>query len=153
MFALNLLSVTEKVLVQLNLTLVGKSDLYSDIYLRAVFRLNNNHYVLKALQRAGLLDLVQLSEPDCEDSYHDMIREHKRSYSQRWVEWFLPSSCLAFLRITIYDLRRNNQHFYTTSRYKNGKVYSNFEELNKSTKKNLGQDGQTPEWGLNLEPL
>jgi hypothetical protein len=82
-----------------------------------------------------------------------MIREHKRSYSQRWVEWFLPSSCLAFLRITIYDLRRNNQHFYTTSRYKNGKVYSNFEELNKSTKKNLGQDGQTPEWGLNLEPL
>lgn len=86
MFSLNLLSVTEKVLVQLNLTLVGKSDLYSDIYLRAVFRLNNNHYVLKALQRAGLLDLVQLSEPDCEESYHDMIREHKRMYSQRWVE-------------------------------------------------------------------
>jgi hypothetical protein len=86
MFAFNLLSVTEKVLVQLNLTLVGKSDLYSDIYLRAVFRLNNNHYVLKALQRAGLLDLVQLSEPDCEESYHDMIREQKRIYSQRWVE-------------------------------------------------------------------
>ncbi|KDR13019.1 exocyst complex component 7 isoform X1 [Zootermopsis nevadensis] len=74
----------KKVLVQLNLTLVGKSDLYSDIYLRAVFRLNNNHYVLKALQRAGLLDLVQLSEPDCEESYHDMIREHKRMYSQSW---------------------------------------------------------------------
>lgn len=87
-----------KVLVQLNLTLVGKSDMYSDIYLRAVFRLNNNHYVLKALQRAGLLDLVQLSEPDCEESYHDMIRDHKRTYSQRWVKRFHPSSCL---RITI----------------------------------------------------
>jgi exocyst complex protein 7 len=74
----------KKVLVQLNLTLVGKSDLYSDIYLRAVFRLNNNHYVLKALQRAGLLDLVQLSEPECEESYHDMIREHKKTYLQSW---------------------------------------------------------------------
>jgi len=86
MFPCNLLLATEKVLVQLNLTLVGKSDLYSDIYLRAVFRLNNNHYVLKALQRAGLLDLVRLSEPDCEESYHNMIREHKRAYSQRQVE-------------------------------------------------------------------
>ncbi|XP_069692328.1 exocyst complex component 7 isoform X2 [Periplaneta americana] len=74
----------KKVLVQLNLTLVGKSDLYNDVYLRAVFRLNNNNYVLKALQRAGLLDLVRLSEPDCEESYHDMIREHKKTYSQSW---------------------------------------------------------------------
>jgi exocyst complex protein 7 len=49
-----------------------------------VFRLNNNHYVLKALQRAGLLDLVQLSEPECEESYHDMIREHKKTYLQSW---------------------------------------------------------------------
>lgn len=88
-------------MVQLNLTLVSKSDLYSDLYLRAVFRLNNNHYVLKALQRAGLLDLVQLSEPDCEESYHDMIMENKRAYSQRWgdiviilpVLWFLATVC------------------------------------------------------------
>jgi exocyst complex protein 7 len=82
---------TEKVLVQLNLTLVGKSDMYSDIYLRAVFRLNNNHYILKALQRAGLLDLVQLSEPECEESYHDMIREHKKAYLQRCMELLCPS--------------------------------------------------------------
>ncbi|KAJ9587571.1 hypothetical protein L9F63_019002 [Diploptera punctata] len=75
----------KKVLAQLNLTLVGKSDLYNDISLRAVFRLNNNHYVLKALQRAGLLDLVRLSEPDCEENYHDMIREHKKSYTQSWA--------------------------------------------------------------------
>lgn len=92
-FACNLQFFAGKVLVQLNLTLVGKSDMYSDIYLRAVFRLNNNHYVLKALQRAGLLDLVQLSEPDCEESYLDMIRDHKRTYSQRWVKRFHPSSC------------------------------------------------------------
>ena len=63
--------------------MVGKSDLYGDMSLRAVFRLNNNHYVLKALQRAGLLDLVQLSEPECEENYHDMILEHKKSYTQR----------------------------------------------------------------------
>jgi hypothetical protein len=49
---------------------------------------NAHHFVcvLKALQRGGLLDLVQLSEPDCEESYHDMIMENKRAYSQRWED-------------------------------------------------------------------
>ncbi len=32
----------KKVLVQLNLTLVNKSDTYTDPFLKAVFRLNNN---------------------------------------------------------------------------------------------------------------
>ena len=32
----------KKVLVQLNLTLVNKSDTYTDQFLKAVFRLNNN---------------------------------------------------------------------------------------------------------------
>ena len=36
-----------KVLVQLNLTLVNKSDYYADQFLKAVFRLNNNQYILK----------------------------------------------------------------------------------------------------------
>lgn len=37
----------KKVLVQLNLTLVNKSDAYADQCLKAVFRLNNNHYILR----------------------------------------------------------------------------------------------------------
>ena len=39
-----------KVLVQLNLTLVNKSDYYADQFLKAVFRLNNNQYILKGEQ-------------------------------------------------------------------------------------------------------
>jgi len=71
-----------KVLVQLNLTLVNKSDYYADQFLKAVFRLNNNQYILKALQRSGLLAIVSLAEPDCEANYNDMIREQKMLYSQ-----------------------------------------------------------------------
>ena len=51
-------------LVQLNLTLVNKSDMYTDPFLRAVFRLNNNVYIQRALARSGLLDVVSLSAPE-----------------------------------------------------------------------------------------
>jgi exocyst complex protein 7 len=36
----------KKVLVQLNLTLVSKSDTYTDPFLKAVFRLNNNQVIV-----------------------------------------------------------------------------------------------------------
>lgn len=74
----------KKVLVQLNLTLVNKSDTYSDAFLKAIFRLNNNEYILKSLQKCGLLDVVQLAEPECEENYNAMILEQKRLYSQSW---------------------------------------------------------------------
>nr|CAD7267392.1 unnamed protein product [Timema shepardi] len=35
-----------------------------------------------ALQRSGLLDLVRLSEPECEEMYHQMIQDHKTAYCQ-----------------------------------------------------------------------
>ena len=75
----------KKVLVQLNLTLVNKSDSYHDHFLKAVFRLNNNQYILKSVQRSGLLEVVKLAEPDCEENYLDMILEQKRLYSQSWA--------------------------------------------------------------------
>jgi len=75
----------KKVLVQLNLTLVNKSDTYQDPFLKAVFRLNNNQYILKSVQRSGLLEVVKLAEPDCEEHYLDMILEQKRLYSQSWA--------------------------------------------------------------------
>ncbi len=75
----------KKVLVQLNLTLVNKSDTYSDQFLKAIFRLNNNQYILRSLQRSGLLEVVSLAEPDCEANYNDMILEQKRLYSQSWA--------------------------------------------------------------------
>ncbi|KAJ1527311.1 hypothetical protein ONE63_008830 [Megalurothrips usitatus] len=74
----------KKVVSQLNTTLLSKSDLYGDVAVRSVFRLNNNHYVLKALQRSGLAELVQLTEVDCQQLYHDMIQQHKKDYTQSW---------------------------------------------------------------------
>lgn len=51
--------------------------------MKALFRLNNSHHVLKALQRSSLLDLVTMSEPDCEETYYTMIQTHKKAYKQR----------------------------------------------------------------------
>lgn len=80
----------KKVLVQLNLTLVTKSDAYSDASLRSIFRLNNSHYLLGALQRSGLLQLLKIVEPDCETIYREMISEQKRLYTQSWNKVLAP---------------------------------------------------------------
>ena len=74
----------KKVLIQLNYTLVTKSNFYSDPFLRAVFLLNNNMYVLRAIAKAGLLDVVSLSAPECQANYQEMITEQKRIYSASW---------------------------------------------------------------------
>ncbi|EFA08190.1 exocyst complex component 7 [Tribolium castaneum] len=74
----------KKVLVQLNHTLISKSEQYSDPALKAIFRLNNNNYVLKSLQRSSLLELYLISEPKCEEYYYNSIQEHKKAYSQSW---------------------------------------------------------------------
>ncbi|KAF2903735.1 hypothetical protein ILUMI_02443 [Ignelater luminosus] len=74
----------KKVLVQLNHTLLSKSEQYSDVALKAIFRLNNNNYVLKSLQRSNLLELYRISEPKCEQYYYNSIQEHKKSYSYSW---------------------------------------------------------------------
>ncbi|GLV46766.1 Exocyst 70 [Carabus blaptoides fortunei] len=73
-----------KVLSQLNHTLYSKSEQYSDVALKAIFRLNNNNYVLKSLQRGKLLDFVAISEPQCEQEFYKMIQDHKKSYFQSW---------------------------------------------------------------------
>lgn len=74
----------KKVLVQLNHTLISKSEQYSDSALKALFRLNNNNYVLKSLQRCSLLELYLISEPKCEEYYYNSIQENKKAYSQSW---------------------------------------------------------------------
>ncbi|KAK5640808.1 hypothetical protein RI129_009355 [Pyrocoelia pectoralis] len=74
----------KKVLVQLNHTLLSKSEQYGEIALKALFRLNNNNYVLKSLQRSSLLELYRISEPKCEQYYYNSIQEQKKSYSASW---------------------------------------------------------------------
>mgnify|MGYP002715727135 CR=1 FL=1 len=79
-----ILKFLEKVLAQLNSTLMSKSDVYADVYLRSIFKLNNNHHILKSLQRSELLDLLKCSEPECEKNYFDMIQDNKKKYMQRY---------------------------------------------------------------------
>ncbi|XP_014248415.1 exocyst complex component 7 [Cimex lectularius] len=74
----------KKVLSQLNCTLISKSEGYSEPGVKAIFRLNNCHHVLKALQRSSLLALVTICEPDCEQTYLDMITAHKKAYQLSW---------------------------------------------------------------------
>ncbi|XP_066978184.1 exocyst complex component 7 isoform X1 [Macrobrachium rosenbergii] len=74
----------KRVLVNLGLALVSRSEAYGDPTLRAVFRLNNYNYILKTLHSSELLNLVSLVEPQCDKMYNDQIMEQKRLYSQSW---------------------------------------------------------------------
>lgn len=76
--------VVERVLVQLNHTLISKSETYSDVALKSIFRLNNDNYVLKSLQRSTLLELYLIAEPKCEEYYYRFIDQHKQTYLQRY---------------------------------------------------------------------
>ncbi|KYN03557.1 PREDICTED: exocyst complex component 7 [Cyphomyrmex costatus] len=71
----------KKVLAQLNLALVSKSDAsYSDLALRALFRLNNHNYVVNALRRSSLMELLLLAEPSAEQTYNDLLLKDKNNY-------------------------------------------------------------------------
>ncbi|QQP50641.1 Exocyst complex component 7 [Caligus rogercresseyi] len=74
----------DKVLVQLNYTLINKSESYSDQFLKAIFRLNNNQYILRTLNSSGLLRLIDLVQPKRAESYDAMIVEQRQLYLQSW---------------------------------------------------------------------
>lgn len=95
-----------RVLAQLGLTLMKKSDGYANeqhlqvsfygaaccehnailfLYLlQALFRLNNQHYTLKTLRLNGLLDIVKAYNPDTELYYRQKIGEYKQTYGECW---------------------------------------------------------------------
>lgn len=73
-----------KVLTELNLAIVTKSEQYSDLATKQLFKLNNIHYILKSLQRSNLLDLVAISEIDCEKRYQKNIQDLKKAYLNSW---------------------------------------------------------------------
>ena len=73
-----------RVLAVLSSTLNKKNLQYSDPYLKAIFMLNNYHYILKSLRKTGLLDIVHLYNHSVECYYEDHILENKRVYSQSW---------------------------------------------------------------------
>ncbi|KAG1684836.1 Exocyst complex component 7 [Nymphon striatum] len=73
-----------RVLSALGLSLQNKAEFYSDPYLKAVFKLNNLHYILKSIQRHGLIEIIAEVQPGIEDYYQDQITDQKRLYSQSW---------------------------------------------------------------------
>ncbi|XP_071966009.1 exocyst complex component 7-like [Antedon mediterranea] len=73
-----------KVLGALGLNLDQKAKTYNDQYLGAIFLLNNYHYLLKSLQRSGLIQLVMCSNPDVESHYEQIIKDQKVEYTKSW---------------------------------------------------------------------
>ncbi|EAT38259.1 AAEL009832-PA [Aedes aegypti] len=73
-----------KVLGELNYTIATKSEQYGDLATKQLFKLNNTHYILKSLQRSNLIDIVALTEHDCEKRYQRMIQDLKKAYLSSW---------------------------------------------------------------------
>ncbi|XP_035904499.1 exocyst complex component 7 [Anopheles stephensi] len=73
-----------KVLAELNYTIATKSEQYSDTATKQLFKLNNTHYILKSLQRSSLMEIVALTEHDCERRYQKMIQDLKKAYLGSW---------------------------------------------------------------------
>ncbi|RWS30152.1 Exocyst complex component 7-like protein, partial [Leptotrombidium deliense] len=73
-----------RVLLALGSALQNKSESYSDIHLKAIFLLNNYHYILHTLRKANLLSIVHMYDPKTEYIYENRIIENKRVYSQSW---------------------------------------------------------------------
>ncbi|KAJ8037144.1 Exocyst complex component 7 [Holothuria leucospilota] len=72
------------ILGALSLNLLQKAKTYSDQCLGDVFLLNNNHYILKSLQRSGLIRLVQFHNASIEQNYEEIIDEQKKKYKKSW---------------------------------------------------------------------
>ncbi|XP_008215816.1 exocyst complex component 7 [Nasonia vitripennis] len=71
----------KRVLALLNLALVSRSDTsYSDPALRALFRLNNHNYVINALRRSSLMELLLLAEPTAEQTYQELLLRDRTTY-------------------------------------------------------------------------
>lgn len=74
----------KRVLSELNLTIVSKCEQYSDQATRHLFRLNNTHYILKSLQRSNVLEILLMTEPECERNYMELIQELHSLYQRSW---------------------------------------------------------------------
>ena len=70
-------------LSNLGLSIIQRSEAYSDAHLRAVFRLNNYNYLLNTLLSTGLMATLELVEPSARQHYNDLILQQKKIYSQR----------------------------------------------------------------------
>lgn len=73
-----------RTLAILGLSLMKKSDVYADVTLQAVFRMNNIHYIVKCLYKANMMELAKLAHPEIEAHYDDRMRTYKQDYLNVW---------------------------------------------------------------------
>lgn len=102
----------KRVLSNLGVALVRRSESYSDPTLSSVFRLNNYNYILKTLHSSDLLILVSLIEPHCDKLYNDQILEQKRLYSQSWsrvLHYLVNAEDISLAVIQAGKLRDNDK--------------------------------------------
>ncbi|XP_036756169.2 exocyst complex component 7 isoform X8 [Manis pentadactyla] len=75
-----------KVLGNLQLNLLSKSKVYEDPALSAVFLHNNYNYILKALEKSELIQLVAVTQKSAERSYREHIEQQIQTYQRSWLK-------------------------------------------------------------------
>ncbi|ELK12345.1 Exocyst complex component 7 [Pteropus alecto] len=78
--------VTGKVLGNLQLNLLSKSKVYEDPALSAIFLHNNYNYILKALEKSELIQLVAVTQKTAERSYREHIEQQIQTYQRSWLK-------------------------------------------------------------------
>ncbi|XP_043924051.1 exocyst complex component 7 isoform X12 [Protopterus annectens] len=88
-----------KVLGNLQLNLLSKSKVYEDPALSAIFLLNNYNYILKSLEKCGLIKLVAVTQKTAEKSYQEHIQQQIQTYQRSWskvIDYINEKSLPAF---------------------------------------------------------
>ncbi|XP_004693571.1 PREDICTED: exocyst complex component 7 isoform X4 [Condylura cristata] len=75
-----------KVLGNLQLNLLSKSKVYEDPALSAIFLHNNYNYILKALEKSELIQLVAVTQKTAERSYREHIEQQIQTYQRSWIK-------------------------------------------------------------------
>ncbi|XP_032726456.1 exocyst complex component 7 isoform X7 [Lontra canadensis] len=75
-----------KVLGNLQLNLLSKSKVYEDPALSAIFLHNNYNYILKALEKSELIQLVAVTQKTAERSYREHIEQQIQTYQRSWLK-------------------------------------------------------------------
>lgn len=74
-----------RLLSALGLTLKKKSEQsYTNIFLRAIFELNNHHYILKTLKESSLLNIVHIYNDETSAFYEGLIKDERKIYLASW---------------------------------------------------------------------
>ncbi|KAG9468735.1 hypothetical protein GDO78_022051 [Eleutherodactylus coqui] len=75
-----------KVLGNLQLKLLSKSNMYEDLALGAIFLHNNYNYILKSLEKSELMQLVSVTQKDPDSLYREHIKQQIQIYQRSWLK-------------------------------------------------------------------